>query len=112
MLMLAHTRARASNTGFGFQNIARAERRTQTQKAAGTPTQEERPLAQKAAAHRAELPPPAVASSGWQIGTPRFPRSCRKKIPAQLQRTEGALNPQKIKKYLTKIWDFDRRSSQ
>ena len=42
-------------------------------------------------AHRAELPPPAVASSGWQIGTPRFPRSCRNKNPARVQRTEGAL---------------------
>ena len=50
-----------------------------------------REVQERPQAHRAELPPPAVTSSGWQIGTPRFPRSFRKKIPALLQRTEGAL---------------------
>ena len=50
-----------------------------------------REVQERPQAHRAELPPPAVASSGWQIGTPRFPRTCRNKNPARVQRTEGAL---------------------
>ena len=50
-----------------------------------------REVQERPQAHRAELPPPAVASSGWQIGTPRFPRRGRNKNPARVQRTEGAL---------------------